>query len=50
VEEMSAEKARELFEPLTMMMSQLLQDDSPDIKLESLNLLKFIVESLAPYL
>jgi len=31
-------------------MRQLLQDDHPDIYLESLNLLKFIVGSLAPYL
>ena len=47
---MSQEKARQMFEPLTMLMRQLLQDENPEIYLESLNLLKFIVGSLAPYL
>jgi len=47
---MSQEKARELFEPLTLLMRQLLQDDNSDIYLESLNLLKFVVGSLAPNL
>lgn len=40
-------KARELFDPLSLLMRQLLQDDSNEIYLESLNLLKFIVTSLA---
>lgn len=47
---MSSDKARELFEPLTLLMRQLLQDESPEIYLEALSLLKFIVASLAPYL
>ena len=33
-----------------MLMRQLLQDENAEIYLESLNLLKFIVSSLAPYL
>ena len=33
-----------------MLMRQLLADDDPDIYLETLNLLKFIVGSLAPHL
>jgi len=33
-----------------MLMRQLLQDENSDIYMESLNLLKFIVGSLAPYL
>ena len=48
--ELSQDRARELFEPLTMLMRQLLQDDHPETYLESLNLLKFIVGALAPYL
>ena len=47
---MDSNKARELFDPLSMLMRQLLQDENPDIYLESLNLLKFIVSSLAPSL
>ena len=47
---MTQEKARELFEPLTLLMRQLLQDENSDIYLESLNLLKFVVGSLAPNL
>ena len=43
VTQMSQDKARELFEPLTVLMRQLLQDENPDIYLEALNLLKFIV-------
>jgi len=48
--QMSSDKARELFEPITLLMRQLLQDTNSDIYLESLNLLKFIVGSLAPSL
>ena len=48
--QMSSDKARELFEPITLLMRQLLQDSNSDIYLESLNLLKFIVGSLAPSL
>lgn len=47
---MDSNKARELFEPLAMLMRQLLQDENSEIYLESLNLLKFIVSSLAPSL
>ena len=47
---MNQERAREMFEPLVLLMRQLLQDESSEIYLESLNLLKFIVGSLAPYL
>lgn len=47
---MSQDKARELFEPLTVLMRQLLQDENPEIYLEALNLLKFIVGGLAPFL
>jgi len=47
---MTQEKARELFEPFVMLMRQLLQDENSDIYMEALNLLKFIVGSLAPYL
>jgi len=47
---MSSDKAREIFEPITLLMRQLLQDSNSDIYLESLNLLKFIVGSLAPSL
>ena len=50
VTQMSQDKARELFEPLTVLMRQLLQDENPDIYLEALNLLKFIVGGLAPFL
>ena len=47
---MTQEKARELFEPLTLLMRQLLADENPEIYLESLNLLKFIVGGLASHL
>jgi len=47
---MSSDKAREIFEPITLLMRQLLQDSNSDIYLESLSLLKFIVGSLAPSL
>lgn len=50
VTQMSSDKARELFEPLTLLMRQLLQDESSEIYLEALSLLKFIVASLAPFL
>jgi len=42
--------ARELFDPLSLLIRQLLQDDNPEIYLETLNLLKFVVGSLAPHL
>ena len=43
-------KARELFEPITMLMRVVLSDESTDIYLEALKLLKFVVNSLAPHL
>eukprot|EP00347_Sterkiella_histriomuscorum_P001332 403372439 len=46
----SQKTARDLFEPLSLLMRQLLQDDSPEIYLETLNMLKFVVGSLAPHL
>ena len=48
--QLDQQKSRELFEPLSMLMRPLLQDENPEIYLESLNLLKFIVGALAPYL
>lgn len=47
---MSQDKARDVFEPLTMLMRHLLQDSDSDVYIESLSLLKFVVGSLAPYL
>jgi len=40
-------QAREIFEPMTVLLRQLLQDENPDIYLEALSLLKFVVCSLA---
>lgn len=48
--QMSQEKAREVFEPLTMLMRHLLADNDSDVYIESLSLLKFVVGSLAAYL
>ena len=42
--------AAEIFEPLSMLIKQLLTDDDSEIYMESLNLLKFVVGSLAPHL
>jgi len=48
---MSQDKARELSDPLTMLIRHLLIDsEGDDLYLESLNLLKFVVGTLAPYL
>ena len=47
---MGAKKALELCEPITILMRQLLNDDTADIYLDSLKLLKFFISSLAPHL
>jgi hypothetical protein len=41
---------KELVEPFSILMSHLLRDDNAEVFVESLNLLKFIVGSLAPHL
>jgi hypothetical protein len=42
--------ARELVEPLSLLLRHLLRDENVEVYLESLNLLKFIVGNLAPHL
>lgn len=42
--------ARDLVEPLSLLLRHLLRDDSVEVYVESLNLLKFIVGNLAPHL
>lgn len=42
--------ARDLFEPLSLLMRQLLADDNNEVYLETLNMLKFVVGSMAAYL
>jgi hypothetical protein len=42
--------ARDCVEPLSMLLRQLLRDDAVEVYVEALNLLKFIVGSLAPHL
>lgn len=39
-----------MLEPLQLLVRELLKDDDQDVYLEALNLLKFIVGSLAPHL
>lgn len=46
----SQKSARDMFDPLSLLIRQLLQDDNAEIYLETLNLLKFVVGSLAPHL
>ena len=46
----SSAQARDLLEPLQLLVRELLKDDSQEVYLEALNLLKFIVGSLAPHL
>jgi len=41
---------KDLVEPFSILMSHLLRDDNPEVYLESLNLLKFIVGNLAPHM
>lgn len=42
--------SNQLVEPFSLLMRHLLRDESTEVYLEALNLLKFIVGSLAPYL
>ena len=42
--------AREMVEPMQNLLRELLKDDNSDVYLEALNLLKFIVGSLASHL
>ena len=43
-------QAREMLEPLQLLVRELLKDDNNEVYIESLNLLKFIVGILAPQL
>lgn len=43
-------KARELSEPITHLMRQILSDESSDVYLEALKIVRFIIASLAPHL
>lgn len=47
---MSQDKARELFESLSILLRHLLQVENSEIYLEALNFLKFIVSSFSPFL
>jgi len=42
--------ARDLLEPLSLLMRHLLRDDNSSVYLEALNLLKFVVGNLAQHL
>ena len=42
--------ARDLVEPLQILLRELLRDENTDVYLEALNLLKFVVGSLATHL
>lgn len=42
--------ARDLVEPLQLILRELLRDENTDVYLEALNLLKFVVGSLATHL
>jgi hypothetical protein len=42
--------ARDLFEPCSLLMRQLLTDDAAEVYMESLALLRYVVGSLAPHL
>jgi ankyrin repeat protein len=43
-------RARELSEPITYLMRQILSDDSSEVYLEALKIVRFIITSLAPHL
>lgn len=43
-------RAKELSEPITYLMRQILSDENAEVYLESLKIVKFIISSLAPYL
>jgi len=42
--------ARDLVEPIQLLLRELLRDENTDVYLEALNLLKFVVGSLATHL
>ena len=46
----SSAAARELVEPMQILLRELLKDENTDVYLEALNLLKFIVGSLATHM
>ena len=46
----SSVAARDLVEPMQILLRELLKDDNSEVYLEALNLLKFIVGSLATHL
>ena len=46
----SSASAKDLVEPMRILLRELLKDDNSDVYLEALNLLKFIVGSLATHL
>ena len=48
--QMNQSVARDLVEPLSLLLRHLLRDDNVDVFLEALNLLKFIVGNLAQHL
>ena len=50
ISSLSAFSAKNMLEPISQLVRQLLKDDNSEVYLESLNLLKFIVGSLAPLL
>lgn len=47
---MNSNAARDLVEPLSLLLRHLLRDENVDVFLEALNLLKFIVGNLAQHL
>ena len=47
---LSPRDARDMVEPLSLLLRHLLSDDAVEVYIEALNLLKFIVGSLAPHL
>lgn len=47
---MNAQTARDLVEPLSVLLRHLLGDENVEVYLESLTLLKFIVGNLAQHL
>jgi hypothetical protein len=47
---MNTKNARELVEPLSVLLRYLLRDENVEVFLEALNLLKFVVGNLAQHL
>jgi len=46
----SEKQTKELQEPLSSIVKRVLKEESPEVYMEALNLLKFVVGALAPYL